>query len=328
MMNPIIRVSFLFALGCLYCFRLSAQAPKSFPSDPAKYLSEVSKFIEETDKEEGKKVVEGFEPLWNGGKFTQEQQQSVVRTCNSMLKKRLKAVPDFRNYLQALTSFALSQQSQASFDSWQLSIEKLMTLPARHFSNYISVCNLLFRDNTLYESVSTRWYAATSEYRFDFDSLPKIIFPVSDVICTAKGDSSVIFGTQGIYYPTRKLFEGEGGNVNWRRAGLEESYARAELRRYSIDLSGSDFAADSAVFHCTNYFSQPLIGRYSDKILANVSEENASYPRFQSYATDIEVRNIVPGIDYSGGFSVLGSRIMGFGDRASNAFISIGRNGK
>jgi hypothetical protein len=307
---------------------VSGQTPKSFSSDPAKFMTELTRFIEETDKEEGKTVDETFKPVWTGGGFTADQQSTVIKTCNAMLKKRLKALPDFKGYIRSLVSFAGARPSGDVFDAWHASIEKTLSLPSRNFVLFITASGLLFRDNTLYESVSTRWYFTSSDFRFEFDSLPKVTVISTDLNCSARGDSSVVRSTRGSFYPTRKLFAGQGGKVNWQRAGFDESYARAELRSYTVDVTGSDFTADSAVFYCTSYFSQPLLGRYSDKILANASEENASYPRFQSYATDLEVRNIHPGVDYSGGFSIIGNRIMGYGNREASAYITIGREGK
>jgi hypothetical protein len=308
--------------------RAAAQLPKTFSQDPSVFLTEVSRFVVDADKDEGKKVADGFESVWHEGRFSETQQATVIRTCNAMLKKRLKAFPDFKNYLSALTVFAGAQRQGLVFDEWHATIDKVMGLSARHFSTFINTSALLFRDNTLYESVSARWYSTAAEYHFEFDSLPKIVFPVADLVCTAKNDSSLITAVKGNFYPNRKLFVGDGGKVNWRRAGLDESYAVAELNHFLIDVSGTDFFADSVVFRCASYFREPLIGRYSDKILANVTEENASYPRFQSYVTDIEIRDILPGIDFSGGFGLFGSRITGFGDRESSAFITIGRNGK
>ena len=145
--------------------------------------------------------------VWNGGKFSTAQQQSVIKTCNAMLKKRMKAFPDFRNYLVALISFSNSTQPQESFMSWQTSIEKLVQLPSQYFSNYITTCNLLFRDNTLYESASTRWYSTQGNYRFEFDSLPCVVFPATDLICTSKNYSYVIFTKSGAFYPTLQMLK-------------------------------------------------------------------------------------------------------------------------
>ena len=142
--------------------------------------------------------MEAFELVWTAGKFNADQQQSIYKTSNAMLRKRMKAFPDFKNYILALTSFASSTQSAQSFSAWQISLDKLLLMPAKYFANYMVTCNNLFRSNTLYESVSTNWHSDNSNYSFDFDSIPKIVFPALNLVCTSKGDSSIIFATKGV----------------------------------------------------------------------------------------------------------------------------------
>lgn len=308
--------------------RLHSQSIRNFTNEPVKFAQEMQGFLEETDRKAAEKIMEDFLLAWNGGKFTASQQEAIYKTCNSMLRKRMKGFPDFRNYLVTLTSFANSNQTQESFSSWQASLDKLLLMPAKYFANYIITCNLLFRDNTLYESASTRWYSSAGNYRFEFDSVPKITFPSLDLICTAKGDSSVISSTKGTYYATSYLFAGSGGKVNWSRAGWDPNAVRADLANYRIDVTGSDFTMDSVTFFNTTYFKQPLTGKYTDKILANVTTETATYPRFESYSTELEIKNLVPDFDYRGGFSMVGNKMVGSGTREQNAELTLRRNGK
>ncbi|REJ83529.1 MAG: hypothetical protein DWQ44_03470 [Bacteroidetes bacterium] len=320
----IISIVFLALLG----FNAKGQSTKSFSTDPSAFLSELKIFLVETDKKEGEKLIETFTPLWGSGRFSQSQQKDIIKTGNAMLKKRMKAFPDFKNYINSLISFAQSDQSSQSFDAWQASIDKLLALPARHFSNYINVCNFLFQDRSLYVSPSTRWYTPDGSYSFGFDSIPKIDFGKMTLICTAKSDSSVIYSTAGSLYPTLNLFIGKGGRVNWIRAGFDEQTVRADLNDYKIDVSGSDWSADSVVFVNSVYFNKPLIGTYRDKILANVTPDKATYPRFESHDLNLVIKNIVPDLDYSGGFSMVGNKMVGSGNDDENAKLLIKREGK
>ncbi|MBK6839450.1 MAG: hypothetical protein IPG90_15305 [Bacteroidetes bacterium] len=285
-------------------------------------------FLMETDKKEGEKIMEAFELVWTAGKFNADQQQSIYKTSNAMLRKRMKAFPDFKNYILALTSFASSTQSAQSVSAWQISLDKLLLMPAKYFANYMVTCNNLFRSNTLYESVSTNWHSDNSNYSFDFDSIPKIVFPALNLVCTSKGDSSIIFATKGVLYPTRQVFMGSGGKVNWLRAGWDAALVHAELSNYAIDVTGSDFTADSVTFTNSTYFKQNLTGKYYDKILANVSPETATYPRFESYTTGLEIKNIVPDVHYRGGFSMVGNKMIGSGNELEDANLYFSRDKK
>ena len=315
---------FLFGFIC----ESSGQGIKNFTTDPVKFSEEMRTFLMETDKKEGEKIMDAFDVLWTGGKFSADQQQLIYKTSNAMLRKRMKAFPDFRNYIIALTSFAGSNQSAQSFSAWQASLDKLLLMPAKYFANYVITCNNLFRSNVLYESASTNWHSDNTNYTFEFDTIPKIVFPAMNLVCTSKGDSSIIFATKGVLYPTRQLFYGSGGKVNWVRAGWEESVVRAELSNYTIDVTGSDFFADSVTFFNTTYFKQSLQGKYTDKILSNVTPENASYPRFESYTTGLAIKNIVPDVDYQGGFSMVGNKMIGSGNSEEDANLYFSRDKK
>lgn len=312
-MRKIVFLIFIFLN--IFCLSIPAfsQTIKNFTSDPQKFVEEMQKFLEETDKKETGKIMDEFIPLWTGGKFSPQQQEGIYKTSNAMLRKRMKAFPDFKNYIIALTSFAKSTQSQSSFTSWQSGLEKLLLMPARFFANYMITCNNLFRDNTLYQSPSTNWHSDNSSYSFEFDSLPKIVFPALNLICSSKGDSSVIFETKGFLYPTQQKFYGQGGKVNWVRAGWDATIIHANLNQYVIDVTSSEFHADSVEFFNSTYFKSALHGSYYDKILANVSEETATYPRFVSSQSKIEIKNIVPDVDYRGGFSMVGNKMIGSG---------------
>ena len=144
-------------------------------------------FLEATDKKDAEKFFkEQFLPVWSGvkvskeefipGKFTSAQKEDIYKTCNAMLRKRMKAYPDFKNYLSTLVSFANSSQSAASFTAWSSSTDKLLSSTNRQFDNYINICNDLFRENALYLSPSTHWYSNNNNYSFDFDSMPKDYF--------------------------------------------------------------------------------------------------------------------------------------------------------
>jgi hypothetical protein len=306
----------------------SAQAVKSFTHDPVKFLSEMELFLQATNKKDAEKLIERFTIPWNGGKFNNDQKERIYSTADAMLKKRLKAFPDFSNYLNALIGFSESTQTAQSFENWHAGIDKLLKGSGRNFSSYLDVCYDLFSSNTLYASASTLWKADNNNYTFEFDSLPKIVFSKINLICKAKSDSSVIVNTKGEYYPNLKKFFGNGGTVYWTRAGLPVQEVYAELKRYVIDVSGSQFAADSVTFYNKKIFKQPLNGRLTEKILASTPEEDATYPRFQSYNLDLEIKELVKDASYRGGFSMQGNRLIGSGGSQRQATLTFNNKGK
>ena len=196
------------------------------------------------------------------------------------------------------------------------------------YADYIEVCYNLFSENLMYKSEAVSWTASNSNYIFEFDTVPVMIFPSLNLICFAKGDSAVIYNTKGVFYPTENLWIGEGGKVDWNRAGLNPNEVYAEIDKYKIKMKSSEFFVYSVKFYNSNYFDKPLIGKLTEKVMANITQENASYPRFDSYSKRIQIKNIAENVDYEGGFSMQGAKFIGKGDSEQDAYLYFYRDKK
>ena len=312
---------------------LLASAPvnaqsKTFSSDQAVFLSEITEFLEAADKKEARPFIEEtFAPAWNGAFFTGSMRIKVVEVANYMQKKRFEAFPSFRDYLSAVAAFSTSGKSATEFDAWMAGNQKIIDGGRKkQFSDFIAVCAGLFKDNTLYASASTVWKSSSSKFTFAYDTVPKIIFERMDLKCYAKRDSAVIFGTSGIYMPTQVLWLGRGGKVTWERAGLKPQATFAEWAGpYEVPLKSATYEVDSVQFN-DPYFDRTLHGRIVDKVLAGADEDNASYPRFESYDRRQRVKDIIDGIDFEGGFTMKGAKLQGYGTRDEPAYLTFYRD--
>lgn len=198
---------------------------KIFSSDSVKYFEEMKIFLSEARKDEAKDFMKEFQKSWYGGKFSEKQRKGVYHISNVMLEKKMRPFPDFVNYLNTVVSFVLSPyQNQESFDVWQEIVEKLIGGKSRKskqmYADYIEVCNNLFSENLMYKSEAVSWTASNSNYIFEFDTVPVMIFPSLNLICFAKGDSAVIYNTKGVFLSYRKLM----GRRGWE-SGLEKSWS-------------------------------------------------------------------------------------------------------
>lgn len=306
-----------------FCSFSSAQSVKEFTPNAEKFKEQMEMFFEETASKQSAEILDEFFPLWKAGRFSTTQQDAIYRTCNLMMKRRMKAEPDYKNYLSTLVEFALGNFPESTFTGWQQSLDALLQGKNTVFAAYILVSNSLFSENSLYFSSYVNWHSDNRDFSFSFDSLPKISFPALTLTAVAKGDSSVIYNTKGIYYPTLEKFYGNGGRVDWRRAGWDLKQIYATLKNYTVDVSRAEFTADSVTFYNPHFFKEPLTGKYLDKILASVTPEDATYPRFQSYEVSLDIKNLFPDIDYHGGFALHGSRMMGTGSKDEFAKIFI-----
>lgn len=319
----------LAALSAAILISVSSSAQqKPFSSDQALFLQEMTGFMVGADKKEGKPFMEGvFAPAWNSAYFSEKQRIKVVEVANFMLKKRFDAFPGFRDYLDCVASFQATARGAAEFDAWMQGMDKLVQgARKQNVQAFIATCAGLFREGALLKSASVTWKARSKEFAFAFDSVPKIIFPKTDLVCLAKGDSSVIIGTSGTYLPTQELWKGDGGTVNWQRAGLRPTATFAEWDHpYEVKLKSAAFEVDTVQFN-DPYFPKTLVGKLTDKLLANVEESSASFPRFESYDRRMKIRDIVEGIDFEGGFSMQGAKLQGYGTKEEPAYLTFYRD--
>jgi len=301
---------------------------KPFSSDQALFLQEVTEFLVTADKKEGRPFIEGtFAPVWNGTYYSEVQRVRIVEVANFMLKKRFEAFPQFRDYLAAVAAFPSGGRSGAEFDAWMQGMDKLVQGGKKqNVSAFIALCAGLFKDNTMFSSASTQWRSRSKQFTFAFDSVPKVIFAKTDLICVAKGDSAIILNTSGTYWPTTEIWKGTGGKVTWERAGLKPTATFAEWSGpYEIRMKSAAYNVDSVQFN-DPYFERALLGHLSDKVLANVDEDNASYPRFESYERRRKIRDIAEGIDFEGGFTMQGAKLQGYGTKEEPAYLTFYRD--
>ncbi|MFH0864730.1 MAG: hypothetical protein V1904_00945 [Bacteroidota bacterium] len=328
-----LRILLFAPLLLIFVIKSNAQPIKKFSDDPAVFFEEMATFFQDIDNPDDKKTakafVETFTLEWNGGKFSDDQKKQMIETCNKMLKKKMKPIPHFKNYLSAIISFNNTSQTDESFKAWEASLDKLINRStSSQFIDYLEISDNLFSENVLYKSTTTTWKSDNSNYSFEYDTIPRIVFPSLNLTCIANDDSANIYSTKGVYYPTLLKWDGNGGKVLWKRAGLDENTVYAELAHYSINLKYSKYTADSVKFYYTTYFDKPLLGALEEKVQANITEDKASYPRFDSYDKRLKIESIFPNIDYDGGFTMHGGKLLGSGNEDQDAYLTFYREGK
>lgn len=325
------KAIFLLAILCGLCNTMLKAQIKSFTEDPVKFISELQTYFEASEKKEGRDYIDDFNKLyWSIGKIDAGKQQDIYKNCNQMLKRRFKPTPEFRAYLNAVKAFVDNNLSANVWSDWQTCFDKMANGKSnKYFVDYIQMSENLFADNTFYKSVTTTWKADNRNWQIICDSVPMVRFASLNLRCYAKGDSSTIYNTSGTFFPTTGTWTGKGGKVNWKRVGIPESEVSAELKNYKITLKSGGYEADSVIFLNKNYFQgKPLQGKLSEKIVADATDKNASYPRFESYSQRYQIKSLFPNVDFEGGFTQVGARFIGSGTKESPAFVVFKRNSK
>ncbi|MDP1744351.1 MAG: hypothetical protein Q8L90_02170, partial [Bacteroidota bacterium] len=245
---------------------------KQYTEDPIKFLEEIRTMFEVTNmgKKEIKEYMEQFTLAWNSPKYNANLKKATYNSCNQMIKKKLRILPEYKSYLTSVMNFVNSNQSEDNFSSWQECINKILNGKImKYYSEYLEMSENLFASNTFYKSAVVEFASSNNNYKFEYDSVPIIIFPSLNLRCfNNQNDSGFVYNTKGIYYPYTGVFIGNGGKVNWVRTGLEENMVWAELKKYRISLKTSGFTADSVMFYNNYYVKKPLLGRLTEKVVS------------------------------------------------------------
>lgn len=308
-----------------------AQRIEKFNREPEKFIGELSDLFNDQKKGIGKDFIEKeFSPIWiEQPVYTPQQQEIIFETLDLMLKNKNKVYPDMENYLLSLMAFPKSGKTDADFLQWQSVLGKMMgdKKVRKYVPEFLETSADLFSSRVFFKSDAVEWKSSNRNFSFIYDTLPRIDFPSLDLKCYSKGDSSIIQQTKGAYYPTLERFFGEGGKVTWERAGFDPNKTYAEVPKYEIRIKGSVYSIDSVVFY-NEFFDKPLLGKLTDKILADKTADNATYPKFESYYKRLQIQNIVKNVDYDGGFTMAGTKLAGSGTLEEPALLTFHRDGK
>lgn len=287
---------------------------QEFSADPVEFPKEAQQWLATVDKRDAKEFMEEFLIVWNTPQFDDEKKKLVYLTSQLIVSKRMNAYPEFKNYLLSVKIAVESKQSLSSYKSWHKTLEQVANGKSkRDFSDYLLGSALLFKDNIIFQSSSTTWQSSKANYEFDFERVPIIRFSELDLKCYSKGDSSVLIGTKGVYYPLTNSWIGEGGKLTWERANVDPNKLFALINDYRINMKSAGFSADSVELY-SPYFLKPVQGQLTEKVLSQRSNSEPTYPQFTSYSKRLVIKNIFPDVDYDGGFTLEGANLIGRGE--------------
>lgn len=320
----------LFAFISLWC-QVSAQKITQFTHGGEAFIEELTDMFKTAGRDEGQEFIERqFAPIWvDAPAYTAEQQEMVYNTLDQLLKNKNKVYPDIHNYLRALIAFPKAGKTDLDFLNWQDVMKRIMEdkKMKRYTPEFLESSAGLFEDKTFFRTETTRWVSSSKGYKFVFDSIPRIEFAALSLKCYSRDDSSVVYETAGSYFPSTERWQGKKGKVTWQRAGFDPAKTYAEFGSYEIKVKGSTFKVDSVTFY-NEFFSKPLQGVLTEKILADKTVENATYPKFESYYKRLQIQNIVKGVDYDGGFTMAGTQLLGNGTIEEPALLTFHRESK
>lgn len=243
------KSSFLiFLVSFFLSTSIKAQKNGQFSGDTLKFPKELGEYFFEfaANKKEATQFILDFTPTWNGPDFPSKYKPIVIETCNLFLQKRLKPYPYFASYINSVVSFLMSDQPAENFQDWQKCLNKILAGKSiRGFAEFLETSENMFSNNTFFNSPTYTYKSQQSNFKFEYDTIPKIIFKdITMIGLNPRKDSMYVEHTSGIFYPTFGKFYGKGGKVSWVRAGLGDD-VYADLKRFVIDCKTGNYTSDS-----------------------------------------------------------------------------------
>ncbi|MBW6490103.1 MAG: hypothetical protein K0B15_02800 [Lentimicrobium sp.] len=320
--------SFVLLAFLLNGFNAFAQTEKQFSEQPTVLIIEVEEFMKPATDKESRQAIQQFSSRWNSGEYEPAVQNSIRNALNIMMAQRMRPTPAFRDYLSALTSFEPRTESK-NLLAWHKGLEPFLDAKnLRALSNFLANTANLNLSKVLFRSYANSWQFRNGNFSYYFDSILKVKLEKVDLVCISGRDSIRIFQTSGTHFPTLDKFAGNGGKVNWEVFGFDPDKVYVYPGNYEINLKQTAWSADTANFYHKDFFNLPLTGKFEDRVMAGVSLDRATTPKFTSYQNDLEIRQLFNGIDYKGGFTLEGSRIIGSGYGDQDALLWISYKGE
>jgi hypothetical protein len=330
-MKNCFRVCLMMIVAVAFTTKLHAQVmPKSFDEDNVKFIQELSDFFESYEGKEGKEYIDNFnKKYWITNHVSQDLKDAMYKNTNLMVKKKFRPKPEYYSYINTIMALADKNVSGTTILEWQSCFTSIGNGKLnKPFSDFIELGENLFTENKFYKTAVGSWEAIGGTWKFACDSVPALKFTNVTLHGVAKNDSTNIYNTSGMYYATTGMWIGNGGRIDWARAGLKNDIY-GDLKKYSFAVKGFTIVADSVTFTNKIYFKdKPLQGQLSERLIADAQMATASYPRFTSYSNRYQIKSMYPNVDYEGGFTQVGAKFIGSGSKDNQAFFIFKRNGK
>ncbi len=303
---------------------LKAQPSKTYPSEPAEFIEKFVAGIEKMGSKETQQYIKLFQEKWTMGFLTQSEQERFISQVNIMLLKNYNPGTELLPYAQAIDALKAEEsfgkvnleEFFTAADSCILLLKRPKTLKFYRFIETFCTSGAAFKTS------NASWSFTQANPKLSFTtvndpesgrtvSFPYFTFDQTRLIYRNKKDSTIIRDTKGQLNLMNKVWDGEGGILDWAKMNLDPSDVYAELQDYGLNLNYSFVKIDTVIFHYNSLIGKPLKGKYEDMNRGYGDINKANYPSFRSYEGGVVIENFIPNVRYEGGFSLRGIRKIG-----------------
>jgi hypothetical protein len=324
------RLAILIQLILLLSSGILHSQPKwVFSGDRSKFRTELTTFMGPNLNTDQLANLNRFLSRWDSTAFSTETMDKIINISNQLSSRQMRPVPHFNDFLVTLNCFIEYKRDNVFFTNWFKGLIEISfnhTFTNDNIDKYFKNSGLMVKENVLSESGSIKWKVKNSTLKFLYDTTVYVNISDATLTCYKQKDSTEIYNVTGKYYPELQQFIGTKGVVTWEKAGYSRKDVFAELTDYSINMTKSSFAGDSARLTHNTYFKEPVSGLLADQAISFIDKDKANFPRFETYTKEFKIKNIYKGVNYEGGLTFEGANVKGTGKNAFPAKITLFRN--
>jgi hypothetical protein len=296
-----------------------------FTEDPAEVLKQLEVIMTANKNANQEKIFKVFEEAVKKNEIQQDEWKFVVSFLNFLQSNKLPSNPYFNSYLDFVPKVASAETGSDKFIKWhQILLDYVSGIEGKKWEpilQFLEFGKNFFGKKTILSS-DINWFARSNNYSISLeDKLPVLKFDKLDLVAERKGDSIVLIGTSGKYFPLTTTWIGSGGTVTWESVGLDKN-TYCEIKNYQANLQRGEYKSENSVLHYPLLFpNSTVIGTFEDKLVTGNKAIEGSYPRFESLEKRISISDIGGGITYKGGFKLQGTTVYGYGEKENLASI-------
>jgi len=326
---------YLFLLIAFFLVEQSnAQLVVTFSKEKDKFLKELNGVMTNGKIEKSVNTYNDFEKLTKDGKVPDSWFSYLASTCNLMSERNMSALTHYQPYIEAVVLAAKAGKTDAQILEWTDLVNDVIDNQKKgdngQFLKMIDFSSSFFSAGALNITSAKAWKVTNTDCKMLFeDGKAKIRFANTSLLGCVRGDTTTILQTSGDYFPIENRWDGKNGKVDWSRASLDPAKVYCTLKKYSFSLTNFTYVVDTVTFYHTEYFKTPLLGRLTDKMVSSADSNNFSYPRFESFNSNVAIKDIAPNVTYNGGFSMHGAKVIGSSTEEEKASLNFfARDGK
>ncbi len=317
---------FICLLG--FSFSIFSAGKSKFSGDKDLYPEELKEYMKNLSEEHRELVDEFIEGWKEDSIYSGDEKEDIIALSQKLEKKNARPYPHFVSFLN--TIMLLKKKGDSGiYEDWKDGFEFYLGRKKANSGEILRVLNFsidFFGENILYRSRSTTWSVdSLSSYNIKTRKGLIIEFEKAGLKCVTRTDSINLYQVKGYVDPSENVWFGSEGLVTWERAGFERDQVNAQLKEYQIELKKSEYTAKDVTFTNKVYLDEPTQGDLQDKVMHIRTPEDANYPKFYSYEEKFELEDLYEGVNYSGGLSMQGAKLVGRGSRENPAKLFIFR---